>query len=63
MGDHATNALDVLALVLIATGVGLLVTDATGHPGVGFIAAGLVILAGSLVATLAGRPSRKEDAE
>lgn len=60
MGDHMTNALDVLALLLIAVGIGWLVT-ATTNPGVGFIAAGLVILAGSLVATLAGRPRRKED--
>lgn len=55
-----TDGLDALGLILIALGVGALITTALA-PGWGGIAAGVIILAGSGLAALVRRPPGKGD--
>lgn len=51
MPDALTSVLDLIGLLAVALGLGLLVADSTS-PGLGFIAGGLVLLAGSVLAAL-----------
>ncbi len=52
MRDAITTWLDVLGLLLVAAGVGLLVGGPV-RPGLGVIAAGVVVLGGSALAARA----------
>lgn len=60
MSDDLTSLLDIIGLIAIALGVGVLVAQATSV-GVGFIAMGVVIIAGSLLSSLLHRPVRSDE--
>lgn len=61
MTTDYTSVLEVLGILAIAAGVGVLVSDWSA-PGLGWIAGGLVLILGSLAITfMAVRPQRSDE--
>lgn len=51
MAEQLTSVLDAIGLLLLAAGIGCLIGGAT-EPGWGWVAAGVVVLAGSAAAAV-----------